>query len=136
MSSRAELVVGHEAHRDRECRQRVLGQAGRVARGAAVGEHVADVGLVDHLGAAVMFGGRQADVHVDAERFGDLFAEVLAECAAGDAAGDLAEDEAEGDHVIALRGAGLPPRFGFCEVSADGVPVEGFGWREAGFGAR
>ena len=79
-----------------------------------------------------MFGGWQADVHVDAERFGDLFAEVLAEGAAGDAAGDLAEDEAEGDHVIALRGAGLPPRFGRGDVCADGVPVEGLRWREAG----
>ena len=59
-----------------------------------------------------MFGGRQADVDVDAERFGDLGAQVLAEGAAGDAADDFAEDEAEGDHVIALRGAGLPPRFG------------------------
>ena len=71
-----------------------------------------------------MFGGRQADVYVDAERLGDLGAQVLAEGAAGDAAGDLAEDEAEGDHVIALRGAGLPPRFGRGDVSAHRVPIQ------------
>ena len=81
-----------------------------------------------------MFGGGQADVYVDAEWLGDLGAQILAEGAAGDAAGDLAEDEAEGDHVIALRGAGLPPRFGSCDVCADGVPVEGLCWREAGAG--
>ena len=57
-------------------------------------------------------------------------AEVLAECAAGDAADDLAEDEAEAHHVIALRGAGLPPRFGCCDVAADPVPVERLGRRE------
>ena len=82
-----------------------------------------------------MFGGRQADVHVDAERLGDLCAEVLAECAAGDPAGDFAEDEAEGDHVIALRGAGLPPRFGRGNVSTDRVPVKGFRGREPGAGS-
>ncbi len=81
-----------------------------------------------------MFGGGQSDVHVDAKWLSDFGTQILPECAAGDAAGDFAEDEAEGDHVIALRGAGLPPRFGFGELRADGVPVEGFGWREAGLG--
>ena len=57
----------------------MLIDAGRVARRLTVGEDIADVRLVDHLGAAVVFGGGQADVHVDAERFGDLGAQVLAE---------------------------------------------------------
>ena len=109
--------------------------AGGVAGRLAGGQHVADVGLVDHVGAAVMLGGRQADVDVDAEGFGDFFAEVLAECATGDAADDLAEDEAEADHVIALCGARLPPGFGSCEVVADGVPVEGLVRSEAATGA-
>ena len=107
---------------------------GGVAGCAAVGQHVADVGLVDHVGAAVVFGGGQADVDVDAEGFGDFGAQVLAEGAAGDAADDFAEDEAEGHHVIALRGAGLPPGFGFRDVVADGVPVEGLVRGEAGAG--
>ena len=114
---RAEFVVGNEADRDRHCRHRVLGEAGRVTRRLAIGQHVANVGLVDHLGAAVVFGGRQADVYVDTERLGDFFAQILAEGATGDPADDLANDEAEGDHVIALRGAGLPPRFGVAMCS-------------------
>ncbi len=56
-------------------------QADRVPRRIAVGQHVANVRFVDHLGAPVMLGGRQADVHVDAERFGDLGGQELAECA-------------------------------------------------------
>ena len=74
----------------------MLVQADRVPRRIAVGQHVADVRLVDHLGAAVMLRGRQADVHVDAQRLGDLGAQELAEGAAGDPTGDLAEDEPEG----------------------------------------
>ena len=100
-------------------------QADGVPRRIAVGQHVADVRLVDHLGAAVMLRGRQADVHVDAERLGDLDAQELAEGAAGDPPGDLAEDEPEGHHVIALRGAGRPQRFGGGDVAAHAVPVQG-----------
>ena len=121
----AHLVVGHETHRDRQAGHRMFVQADRVPRRIAVGQHVADVRLVDHLGAAVMLRGRQADVHVDAERLGDLDAQELAEGAAGDAPGDLAEDEPEGHHVIALRGAGRPPRFGGGDVAAHAVPVQG-----------
>ena len=72
---------------------------------------------------------------VDAERLGDFSAEVLAECAAGDAADDLAEDEAEAHHVIALRGAGLPPGFGCRDVAAHPVPVERLRRREPDAGA-
>jgi hypothetical protein len=123
-----ELVVGHETHRDGEGRHRVFVDARGVTGCSAAGEHVADVGLVDHDGAAVVFGFGQADVDIDAERFGDLPAQVLAEGAAGHAADDLAEDEAEGDHVIALGGARLPPGLGLSDPGADGVPVEsGFG---------
>ncbi len=98
----AEFVIGDEAQRDGERGHRMFGDAGRIAGRVAVGEDVADVGLVDHVGAAVMVGFREADVDVDAEGFGDFPAEVLTECAAGDAADDLAEDEAEAHHVIAL----------------------------------
>ena len=62
-------------------------------------------------GAAAVLGVRQAAVHVDSPRVGDLAAQVLADGAAGDPADHLAEDEAEAHHVIALRGAGFPPRF-------------------------
>ena len=61
---------------------------------------------------------------VDAEGLGDFCAEVLAERATADAADDLAEEEAEAAHVIALRGAGFPPRLGGREVFAHRVPVE------------
>ncbi len=88
----------------------MLGDARRVPGGVAVGEHVADVWLVDHVGAAVVFDFREADVDVDAEGLGDFLAEVLAECAAGDAADDLAEDEPEAHHVVALGGAGRATR--------------------------
>ncbi len=47
-------------------------------------------GLVDHLRATVVFGGRQTDVDVDAHRFGDLGPQVLADRAPGDPADDLA----------------------------------------------
>ena len=133
---RAEFVVGHEAHRNRECRHRVLGDGRGVAGRLTIGEHVTDVGLVDHLGAAVMFAGRQADVDVDAEGLGDFGAQVLAECAAGDAAGDLAEDEAERDHVVALRGAGLPPRFGLWRCVRTPRPSQGSPLASGGCAAR
>ena len=69
----------------------------------------------------------QADVHVDAERFGDLGAQILPDGAAGDPAHHLAEDEAERHHVVALRGVRLPPGFGGRELRADRVPVRGVG---------
>src|SRR6185295_9041542 len=103
----------------------MLSDAGRVAGRLTRREYVANLRLVDHLGTAVVFGGRQADVDVDAERFGNFGAQVLAEGAAGDTTGDLAEDEAEGHHVIALGGAGLPPRLGLRDVVAHRVPIEG-----------
>ena len=93
---RAQLVVRNEPQRHRQPGHRMLGQRLRMSRRIAVGQHVADVRLVDHLGAAVMLRGRQADVHVDAQRLGDLGAQELAEGAAGDPTGDLAEDEPEG----------------------------------------
>ena len=96
-------------------------------RRLAVGQHIADVRFVDHLGAAAVLGRRQADVHVDAERLGDLGAQVLADGAPGHPADHLAEDETEGHHVIALRGAGLPPRLGGRDVGAHRVPVGGVG---------
>ena len=80
-------------------------------------------GLVDPIGAAALFGAWQADVDVGAERFGDLGAQVLTDGATGDPAEHLAEDEAEGGHVIALRGARLPPRFGGGQPFAHQIPV-------------
>ena len=64
-------------------------------------------------------------MHVDAERLGDLGAQVLAEGAAGDPPDHLAEDEPEGHHVIALRGAGRPPRFGGGDAGRTRRPSPG-----------
>ena len=62
-------------------------------------------------------------MHLGAQRLGDLGAQVLADRAAGDAAEHLAEDETEGGHVVALRGARLPPRIGGGQPFADQIPV-------------
>ena len=91
----------------------------------ALGEHVADVRFVHHLGATTVLRCRQPDVHVDAERLGDLGAQILPDGAARDAADQLAEDEAERHHVVALRGAWRPPRRGLGDVLAHPVPVGG-----------
>ena len=101
----------------------MLGQAGRVAGGVHVGQQIAGVRLVHPIGAAALFGRRQADVDVGAQRFGDLGAQVLTDPATGHPAEHLAEDESERRHVIALRGPWLPPRFGGGELLADEIPV-------------
>jgi len=105
----------------------MLVQRLRMLRRLCVGQHIADVRFVDHLGAAAVLGLWQADVHVDAERVGDLGAQVLPDGAPGHPADQLAEDETEGHHVIALRGAGLPPRLGGRDVGAHRVPIGGVG---------
>ncbi len=102
----------------------MFGQPLRLPRRLAVGQHVADMRLVDHLGAAVMLGGRQADMHVDAERLGDLGAQELAQRAPSDPSGELAENEPEGHHVIALGGVWRPPWLGGGDVAAHAVPVQ------------
>lgn len=101
----------------------MLGQAGQPARRLRVGQQVPGVRLVDPLGAAVLFGQRQPDVDVGAERFGDLGPQVLTDRAARDPAEHLAHDEAEGGHVVALRGARLPPGLGGGQLFADVVPI-------------
>ena len=58
--------------------------------------------------------------------FGDLGAQELSDRAAGDATHHLAEDETERHHVIALRGARLPPRLRGGQLLADVIPVQCF----------
>ena len=129
---RAQLVVRNEPQRHRQPGHRMLGQRLRMPWRLTSGQHIADVRLVDHLGAAAVLGRRQADVHVDAERLGDLGAQVLPDGASGHPADHLAEDEAERHHVIALRGAGLPPRLGGRDVCAHRVPIGGVGPMQPG----
>lgn len=101
----------------------MFGQGGRVAGRLDVGQHFADVRLVHPIGAAALFGGGYADMDVGAQRLGDLGAQVLADRATREEAEHLAEDETEGGHVVALRGARLPPRFGGGEPLAHKIPV-------------
>ena len=65
----------------------------------------------------------EADVQVEPERAGDLVAEVRAEAAARDAPHHLADQPAEGDGVVAVRRAGLPPRLLRGQRGAHRVPV-------------
>ena len=78
----------------------------------------------DERGHAVVLGGRQADVHVGAERAGDLVAEQPSRRGPGDPADHLADQEAEGVDVVAVGGAGRPPGILSGQRGGHGRPVQ------------
>src|SRR5437868_9025470 len=63
-------------------------------------------------------------MYVGAERLGHVFAQHRAHGLSAHAPYDLADQKAERVDVIAMRGAGLPPRLLAFERAGDLLPVE------------
>ena len=120
-----EFVVGRKSHRDRHPGLGVFGRGWSASRGLArrPAGLPARVGLFTRSAQRRCSAGDKPDVDVGADRPGDLGAQVLTDRATGDPAEYLAENESVGGHVIALRGARFPPRFGGGQLPADEVPV-------------
>ena len=76
------------------------------------------------IGDAGIEGRGEANISVGAERTGDLLAEVSAEALARDTADDFTDQPAEGDRVVAMLGAGLPPGLLAGEFGGDLLPTK------------
>ncbi len=108
-------AVAGDAGRVQICERGHLGHLRAVHRAAHLRE--------EEVGAPRLIRRGQAEVEVRAERAGDLIGEEAPDTAAADAAHQLPDEEAVGVDVVAVGGAGLPPRLLRGELAGHQVPV-------------